>query len=291
MKKPFRFLLIIFTGFLFCFTGCSHSAKQTGLPDNRAIQEPTAINSANAAAESEPVVSDSEIPDEFSEFGETDEFDSFFEDSGFDQQSKQYVPVSDPLYFWNKPVFVLNDKMYFWVIKPLATGYKKITPNFFRQGLKNFFQNLKTPVRLVNAMLQGNAVGCSEEFERFIINSTLGIGGLFNLSDTYFEMKPCDEDFGQTLGKYGVGSGCYVVWPFIGPSTIRDTLGFGADAFLDPTSYIEPWESALAVSAGSIVNAASFRLGEYEAVTDTAIDPYVMIRDIYLKYRAKKVED
>ena len=187
-------------------------------------------------------------------------------------------------------MFVFNDKCYFWVLKPVAKGYKAIMPEFFRRGIKNFFYNLGMPVRLVNCVLQGKGKGAAGEGGRFLYNTTVGVLGFGNPAAKYPFLNPDAEDFGQTLGKYGIGHGIYIVWPFLGPSSIRDTVGLGGDYFLTPATYVEPVPAAVGIRAGERINQVSFQLGDYETFKAAALEPYTSARDAYLQYRKGKVE-
>ncbi|MBI5444740.1 MAG: VacJ family lipoprotein [Deltaproteobacteria bacterium] len=197
--------------------------------------------------------------------------------------------VPDPLRGWNRLMFTVNDRLYFWVLKPVARGYKAVTPAPLRIGLKNFFHNLATPVRFLNNALQGKVRGAGIELGSFMINSTLGLFGLLDWTGSDPELQVPDEDTGQTLGRWGIGPGLYVVWPLFGPSTLRDTVGMVADWNLDPVVYVEP-RAAFGINTGRKVNDLSFRLGDYESLKEAAIDPYEAVRDAYLQYRAGQIE-
>ncbi|MDX9788680.1 MAG: VacJ family lipoprotein [Desulfobacterales bacterium] len=200
------------------------------------------------------------------------------------------VRVADPLEPWNRAMFVFNDKAYFWVLKPVAQGYKAVMPTFFRECIGNFFNNLKTPVRLANCILQAKAEASVCELGRFLCNTTVGVLGFGNPARKYPKLNPDEEDFGQTLGRYGIGHGIYLVWPLLGPSSLRDTVGFGGDRFLKPLTYLEPWEVALAANVVDKINRTSLVIGDYEAFKDSAFEPYSAARDAYLQYRKGKVE-
>lgn len=199
--------------------------------------------------------------------------------------------IADPLEPVNRAVFVFNDKAYFWVLKPVARGYNAVVPQMVRVSVRNFFSNLATPVRFVNNLLQGKVKGAGTELLRLGINSTIGMAGLFDPAKTGFHIEKRDEDLGQTLGRYGLGGGFYIVWPLLGPSSARDTVGMAGDAFLDPVNYLsDPWAAA-GVHAFKSENDVSLSLGDYEALTESALDPYVAVRDAYVQNRGKKVRE
>ena len=137
--------------------------------------------------------------------------------------------IADPVEPWNRAMYHFNDKLYFWVLKPVTKVYKAGVPEGFRGLMSNFYRNIKAPVRIVNNMLQGKPKYAGLELSRFLINSTVGVGGLRDCATDCFGINGRDADFGQTLGKYGVGFGFYIVWPFLGPSSPRDTVGWAAD--------------------------------------------------------------
>ena len=206
-------------------------------------------------------------------------------------EDDKLVQIADPIAPWNRAMFIFNDKLYFWFLKPLSQGYAAIIPTPFRSGIRNIFHNLAAPVRIVNSTLQGKWQGAGSELVRFLINSTMGIGGIGDPAQGTPWAKGSDEDLGQTLAVYGVGNGIYIVWPFLGPSTLRDTIGGFGDQFLNPVSYIDPAGTALALTGLRTVNDTSFRIGDYEAIKDAAIEPYEAFRDAYIQYRSKKAKE
>jgi len=206
-----------------------------------------------------------------------------------DEEEQTVVRVADPLKGWNKAMFTFNDKAYFWVMKPFARGYSKVMPKSARRGVNNFFHNLLMPVRLANCILQGKGEAATAEFGRFMMNTTVGVLGFGDPAAKYPYLNPDAEDLGQTFGRWGIGNGFYIVWPVLGPSTVRDSIGDVGDWFLNPVNYVEPTLDMYAIKAGDKVNAVSLRIGEYEALKDAAIDPYTAFRDFYVQYRQEKV--
>ena len=186
-----------------------------------------------------------------------------------------------------------NDKLYFWVLKPVAQGYKAVVPEVARIGVGNFFTNIAFPIRFVNCLLQANFKGATMEVGRFVLNTLGGIGGLLDpASHEDVGLPKQDEDFGQTLGVYGVGQGFYIIWPILGPSSPRDTLGTVGDYFTHPLFYYDgPWLITWGLRAFEKVNDTSLRIGDYESLKEAAIDPYVAIRDAYVQYRLNKVKE
>jgi len=146
-------------------------------------------------------------------------------DEAEDWDDVQTLEVHDPYESMNLKVFRFNHKLYKYVFAPLSKGYDFIIPKRIQGGFNNFFTNLRMPVRFFNNLFQKKYKRAGKEFGRFFVNSTAGIGGLFNPAEAAFDLKTYDEDFGQTLGHYGVSEGPYIVWPIIGPSNRRDTIG------------------------------------------------------------------
>ena len=203
--------------------------------------------------------------------------------------AEKEVSVADPLQPMNRVFFHFNDKMYFWMLKPLATLYKTFVPTGVRLCVRNAFVNAMAPVRIANNLLQMKGKQCGVELTRFALNSTLGAGGLFDPAEKEFGLKPYDEDFGQTLGHYGLGNGLFIMWPVLGPSTLRDTVGLAGDFFLDPMNYL-PWQVDAVAKGTKEVNRTSLNLGQYEDFKASALDPYVSMRDAYVNYRYRQVQ-
>ncbi|MBI9077673.1 MAG: VacJ family lipoprotein [Desulfatibacillum sp.] len=228
----------------------------------------------------------------------TDEYSDEFLDDDMDfleeeeEGNIQVVQIADPIEPFNRAMFVVNDKLYFYCLKPLGQGYKAITPSFFRTGVKNFFQNVETPIRLVNCLLQGKPKKAGTEILRFMVNTTVGIGGLGDPARKYHDLEVADEDFGQTLAVWGVGQGAYVVLPFLGPMSVRHGAGKVPDYFLKPQTYVfDQWETSAMVWGGEQLNAVAMRIGDYEAMKAAAIDPYDAMKNGYAQLRDKKIAE
>ena len=197
----------------------------------------------------------------------------------------------DPLERLNRVVFQLNDKMYFWLLKPASQVYGIFIPPGIRVCIRNGFDNLRYPTRFVNNVLQGKFKAAGIETARFVINSTMGLAGFFEAAKQEFNLPPPpEEDTGQTLGFYGVKPGFYLVLPVLGPSSLRDTFGLAGDTFLNPLYYLPQslWVSA-AIRAGILVNNTSLRIGDYEDFKKAALDPYASMRQAYLQYRENEI--
>ncbi|MDM8523406.1 VacJ family lipoprotein [Desulfococcaceae bacterium HSG8] len=289
---PLTHSFLLFVILAFCLTGCAHgplttdtapalslSTGQSYLADASASDR---ISSPSAKTEKAGDSSDDDLDD----FGD-DDLDLW--DEGSEEET---VQVADPLAPFNRVMFHFNDKLYYWVLKPVATGYKSVTPAPVRIGVKNFFHNLSTPIRFANCIFQGKFRTAEVEFARFLINSTAGVLGFGDVAKNNPSFaKPQGEDMGQTLATYGIGNGFYIVWPIMGPSTLRDSVGIFGDRFLSPVTWTDmPTEAAFGLTTFKTVNESSFRLGDYEGIREAAIEPYEAFRDAYLQYRKKKTE-
>jgi phospholipid-binding lipoprotein MlaA len=200
--------------------------------------------------------------------------------------------VSDPFESFNRDMFALNDTLYFALLKPLARGYGFIIPADVRICLRNFFNNLLAPVRIVNCALQGKWAASGGEVGALFINSTVGVLGFGDPAARYPGLNPPEEDFGQTLAVWGIGNGPYLVIPVIGFSTTRDFAGWFGDRYLDPLWYTAvDLEILVARVTVKLLNDTSFRIGDYEAVKAAAIDPYVAFRNGYIQFRLKKIQE
>jgi len=222
-----------------------------------------------------------------------DALDAWHEEENWeDGETDEFVPIADPLEPLNRVFFHFNDKLYYWVLKPVARGYKAVLPEDVRIVVRNFFNNLLAPTSIVNNLLQGKVRKSSEEVVRFVLNSTVGILGLGDFAQDVLELDPTYEDTGQTLGYYGMGGIIFINWPVLGPSNVRDSIGMVGDHFLDPLTYLDiKWQERLAIKAYDRVNRTSLTLGDYELFTETAIDPYIAVRDAFQQHRDGKIKE
>jgi len=225
--------------------------------------------------------------DDFQEDDFDDDFGEFDEGEG----TVEVIAVNDPLSGFNRAMFVFNDKLYVWVLDPVARVWRFLAPQSARVAIGRFFTNATTPVRFLNDLFQLELGKAGLELGRFLVNTTLGIGGLFDPADSWLGWEaPPPEDFGQTLGSYGVGPGFHLVLPFLGPSNLRDALSAFPDAFAQPAYYLSTG-TGLAANAGSQLNYVSLHLGEYESLRDDALDPYTFIRNAYEQNRLKQIDE
>ncbi len=201
--------------------------------------------------------------------------------------------VADPLEGFNRAMFVVNDRLYFWFFRPVASGYSKLVPEPGRVAVRRFFANVFMPIRFANNVLQLKFKYAGIELERFVINTTIGVGGLMDPAKEHWNLVMHEEDFGQTLGFYGFGPGVYINLPIFGPSNIRDTVGRVADIFLSPTAYILPndREIVVGINAFEKLNEVSLDIGLYEDIKRDALDPYIFIRNAYQQHRDSLIKE
>lgn len=196
---------------------------------------------------------------------------------------------NDPLESMNRNIFAFNEVADEFVIEPVAKGYRYVTPDELRSRIGNVSDNLLEPLSMVNSFLQGDFQGGMTNFWRFVLNTTVGVGGMNDVAATA-GLKPRREDFGQTLAVWGVGEGPYVVLPILGPSSLRDTGGLAADWFLDPMHYAiddTTTEVTIAIARGIIVRERLINV--MDDVQETSLDPYVTLRSMYRQHRAAMI--
>jgi len=272
MKYLFYIALVLFT---IGFTGCS--TKTQVVKNDTVLVDKTKSN-----------IEDNSIDDL-----EDDEFLEEFEEELIIEQK------SDPFSGYNRVMTHFNDGLFEYVLAPVARGYKKVVHKEVRSSVGKFFHNILYPIRLVNNLLQGKIKNSTEETGRFVINTTIGVLGLFDPAKSYFNLEAHNEDFGQTLGFYGVGAGPHIVLPFLGPSNLRDALSLYPDSLVDPVDYNDErsynltnnYGESLFLKAYSKVNYVSLHDGEYEKLKKDAVDLYPFLRDVYEQYREKQIKE
>lgn len=195
---------------------------------------------------------------------------------------------ADPWQGYNRAMFGFNTTVDKHLLKPLAKTYVRFTPSFFRQGVSNVFSNIMDVPSALNDVLQGKFSRAAHDSGRVLINSTLGIAGLLDVAQHMGLEGGDGEDFGQTLAVWGVGSGPYVVLPFLGPSTLRDTTATPVDWYSNPTTYIDHIPTKNTIRGVSVLNTRASFLPLEKSVTG---DKYVFIRDAYLQRRNYLVND
>lgn len=198
----------------------------------------------------------------------------------------------DPWEPFNERMLEFNRRLDRYILKPVAKAYNFITPDELQIMISNGFDNISFPPRLVNSLLQGKFMGATREIGRFLINSTLGVGGLFDPAKDVFGIVKSREDFGQTLGFYGVGPGPFLIVPLMPPMTVRDGIGKFVDGAMDPLAYYLPlfWDR-LGMKIGDTINERSLNLELFQGFEESVIDLYSAIRHGYLQRREKMIRE
>jgi phospholipid-binding lipoprotein MlaA len=200
--------------------------------------------------------------------------------------------IYDPWESFNEQMFDINLKLDRYVLKPVARVWKTVIPEPFQVMISNGMDNLRFAPRFINNILQGKIGGAGREVSRFLINSTAGIGGLFDPAKDYWGIRPSNEDFGQTLGKWGAGPGPYLVLPVLPPTTVRDGVGMGVDTLLNPFGYFVGWFPAgFAMKIGDTINDRALNYDLFQGVEETTIDLYSSVRHFYMKRREQQIKD
>lgn len=279
-----KFLYFIFTVTLFILHGCATNEAAANLDHSQHTKQ---VTSSDALSQSTTDKQEAESQIEA------------FEEEFSEQETNTTI---DPFSGYNRVMTSFNDVFITYLLNPVSEGYAAIIPEPLRIGVSNFITNIQFPIRFTNNFLQGKFKNSSDELARFILNTTVGLGGVMDPATNLMKMPiPLhDEDFGQTLGHYGVGSGFHVVLPFFGPSNIRDIVGLTADAYISPLvnardleDYKIPdnLEQSVGIITLQFINKTSLHLGEYESLKKDAIDLYPFLRDTYEQKRNSDIAE
>lgn len=218
---------------------------------------------------------------------EKEEDDEFDEDE-FDDLDEEFSD-RDPLEGLNRFVYGFNNQADRFVLRPVAKQYARL-PVFVRNRVSSFFSNLEEPTTVANDVLQGKWLRAVEDSTRFVVNSTAGVLGLFDVA-THVDLPKNDEDFGQTLGKWGVGEGPYIMLPLLGPSSLRDGVALIPEyLYTDPVTYIDASGTRLATRAVSVTDTRSGLL-RADKLLNMQLDPYVFLRESYRQKRQEAIND
>ena len=230
----------------------------------------------------------------------------------FSKPGEEGIEEYDPWEPLNTKFFEFNRQLDRWVLKPIAKGYNFIVPNVVQVGVSNIFYNSRATPRFLNNMFQGKFTGAGIEVGRFLINTTVGIGGFFDVAQHYFKLTTPEEDTGQTLGFYGVPPGPYLMIPILGPYTVRDLAGYAGDIALNPIYWlilptmhnidsiptvvsIDERAATYAISIGArateVVNDRSLNLEKFQGVEESTLDLYAAVRNAYLQKRDKAIRE
>jgi len=281
--------------FIFGIEGCA--SKKAGPNDSPTESLVTVSNDSS----SPPEESTSQLNDEASTEDLT--YDPF------EETDTEEIEEYDPWEPFNIAMFKFNYNFDKYFFKHVAKGYNFIVPDDLQQSIYNLFQNIQYPVRFMNNIFQLKFKGASIETGRFLINSTLGVGGLFDPGTIVFNLETPIEDLGQTFGHYGVPPGPYLVVPLLGPYTLRDALGYTGDLFLNPINwYVFPIirvnginpvvtnEVTISLAqfglrSWNLLNLRSINLGRFEDIEEGTLDLYGAVRNAYLQNRAKAIKE
>ena len=196
----------------------------------------------------------------------------------------------DPLESFNRSMYSFNDTLDRAVLKPVAQGYNAVLPDPVNKGVSNFFSNLSDIVVVFNDLLQLKFEQALQDSARVFFNSTIGVFGLIDVASG-MDLPKHDEDFGQTLGYWGVDTGAYIVWPFFGPSNVRDTVGYISDAYVNPLYDITPEDTQTGLIVLNVIDRRAGLLSASKILEEAALDPYLFVRDAYLQRRLNLVHD
>lgn len=279
-----KFLYFCLFVLLFTLQGCTTKKAE---PQLNTEQVKTEMSTSTALPDnnSNPKETQTEVLD--------DEFEDEF-------AQKETTDTHDPLSGYNRAMTSFNDKVIIYGLTPISKAYAAILPQPLRLGISNFVDNIQFPIRFTNNLLQGKITNSADELGRFLVNSTIGLGGLMDPAKRYMNIQPHEEDFGQTLGHYGVGSGFHVVLPFIGPSNVRDVVGITADGVLSPLVNVRGMENykipdnieqTIGIYTLQLINKTSLHLGEYEDLKKDAVDLYPFLKDIYEQKRTSDIAE
>lgn len=294
--KRFRIMVVLlFMAGMAHHAGCSRtlSVQEKTEIDAVGVQEERGIPDRVSETPSTASLSSEKDPATLNDSVKEVEEGEFIEDELEDEFAwEDEIEVVDPLRGYNEFMTEVNDRIYFWILQPAATGYRAVLPQFIRRGIARAFVNIQFPMRFVNNALQLKFKQAAGEAERFLLNSTIGILGFADPAESWFGLAPHPEDFGQTLGHYGAGGGFHIVLPLLGPSNLRDALGRVTDLYLlDPVGQYQDSRVVTAARVIETVNKTSLELGQYESLRKDAIDLYPFLRDVYEQNRNKQIKE
>ena len=198
--------------------------------------------------------------------------------------------VYDPLEPVNRVIFTVNDTLDRAIVRPVTQVYVNVVPRLVRNGVSNVFGNINDAFSAINNLLQGKREALGTDMGRVLVNSTFGLGGIFDIASEG-NIEKHDEDFGQTLGYWGVGPGPYLVLPILGPSNVRDTAGLIVQSYLDPVNQVTPPENQWELIALRALDTRARLLGTEDLVQGAALDKYTFIRSAYTQRRRSQVYD
>lgn len=207
----------------------------------------------------------------------------------------EYRQNNDPAEPTNRRLYAVHEVIDQYALRPVAVGYRAVVPQPVRSGIRNVLGNLRTPVILANDMLQGEPRRAGDTLGRFVINSTIGLGGIFDVAESWFGVRGHSEDYGQTLARWGVGDGPFLFIPVLGPSNPRDLVGFGLGIVSDPLSWFGQGAVVDALVYGragvTVVDTRESLINTIDDVNRTSLDPYSTLRSAYRQRRAAEIRN
>ena len=268
-------------------------AEEAATANAEATPDAAAAEPADAASTAEATTADKTAAPTSAE----NDFSAIYGSSPYDPVADPTLPPPaegappsyDPWEKWNRKVHVFNNGVDRYVAKPLATAYVKVVPRPVRNGVHNFFGNLGQPLTVVNSLLQGKPGEAWDAFGRFLINTTVGVAGIFDVA-THEQVPNTSEDFGQTLGVWGWKQSRYVELPLFGPRTVRDTFGLVGDAPLSPVRRVENDKARIFLQGLQLVDVRT-QLMAIDSMREGALDEYALVRDGWLQRRNYQISD
>jgi len=261
------------------------TSKETLEAPSSEISEENALSKGSSET---PYMGDEGIPVMAETVVEGASIDSF--EDPFDEGGQ--TVTRDPWEPFNAQVFQFNYDVDRYVLKPVARGYNALVPPDVQGSLANAFNNMGYATRLLNSLFQGKFWRAGIETKRFLINTTIGVGGLFDVAKHVFDTNaPPIEDTGQTLAIYGIESGPYLVLPFLPPLTVRDAVGYAGDIALNPINYFLPFFPNLGINVEDTVNDRSLNLERFQGIEESTVDLYGAVRSGYLQRREKDIAE
>lgn len=211
------------------------------------------------------------------------------------EEAADAEPPPDPLAPFNERVFWFNLKLDDYALKPVAGAYNNVMPDGGKRAIGRFLRNLGIAERLANNLFQLKIIRAGQELGRFVVNTTVGGLGFFDVAESWLGWEAHHEDFGQTLGHYGIGTGPYLMLPFYGPSSVRDTAGLVADGFLNPMNYFLSTLTVFAIKGGitgaTAINYRALNMDFFADVQRSTVDLYGAVQDGYLQRREQQVKE
>jgi phospholipid-binding lipoprotein MlaA len=299
--NPFRLITVLLLALL--ATACASAPKSAAdapatpvVVDGSATAEAEAAPALPAAPPVDPAtIGAAPTADTATASGAEDDFAAIYGQDAYDPVADPTLPAPaqspvayDPWEKFNRKVHAFNNAVDRAIARPLARAYTAAVPRPVRLGVSNFFDNLRQPLTMVNQLLQGRPRDATQTFGRFLLNSTVGIGGIFDPASD-LKMKRRSEDFGQTLGTWGWKRSRYVELPFFGPRTVRDVLGLAGDMPLSPTRYVEDDKARIFLQGLNLVDTRA-QLLSLDSLREGAVDDYALVRDSWLQRRNYQIE-